>query len=203
MRIAIYSNEDLLIRLRKGESTAFEHLYHQHFNRVAYWITQNNGNRSDAEDLFQELLLVLYKNVIKPEFRLSSSIDAYVNGIARKMWLYKLRTQKKTFFTENITEVSDNERIKNGGIESASDNFDIFEKNNSPSDHIEKVLQYIDELKDDCRRLLSDFYFQKIQLKEIGVAMGYSDDFVRRKKLRCMEYLRKKVFENLSNTDDC
>ncbi len=174
----------LLQQLKNGDNTAFEQLYRLYFRRVAQWIIQNNGSLAEAEDLFQELILVLYKNLMRPDFILKGKLYSYIYGIARRMWLHQLRQRKLVTSIENWIETPDESDFLK--------DFNFFEKKSETTDHIERLLQLLDELKDDCRQLLSDFYLKKIQLKEIGAMMGYSDDFVRRKKMRCIEYLKKK-----------
>ena len=49
---------------------------------------------------------------------------------------------------------------------------------------------------DDCKKIITAFYFQKLSLKEIADWLDYTDNFIKVKKKRCMDALKAKVFEN-------
>jgi len=55
----------LLERIRQGDTTSFETLFYQHYDRVYGLLFRLVGNRDEAEDLTQEAFLKLYKHAFK------------------------------------------------------------------------------------------------------------------------------------------
>lgn len=71
-------------------------------------------------------------------------------------------------------------------------------------DRLNVVVGYLELLEDDCREVLRLSFYEKLPQAEIAQVMGYSDSFVKVKKHRCLEYLRKQVkthplFKDLQN----
>lgn len=148
---------------------------------VMKYISQNNGNQEDAEDVFQETLIVLIKKLQDPAFQLSSKLSSFMFSIAKNMWLYRLRGKKNTIATDEKSE-----EIPDIGIE------EIVMKQEKDV-KIEAISDSLNELKEDCRRLLVDFYYFNKPLIEIASAMNLTEKFIRVKKYRCMESYREIV----------
>jgi DNA-directed RNA polymerase specialized sigma24 family protein len=55
-----YSDGELLLALRSGGSmdAPISYLYTAHFDNLTNFIRVNNGSQQDAEDVFQEMILV-------------------------------------------------------------------------------------------------------------------------------------------------
>ena len=60
------------------------------------------------------------------------------------------------------------------------------------------VAEVLKDFKEDCQKILTAFYFKKQSMKEIAAAMNYTNQFIRVKKVRCMDALKKKVKERLN-----
>src|SRR5690606_897349 len=65
------------------------------FPTIRYLIKKNTGNDEDAEDIFQESLIVVLKNVQKDDFYLTCSFLTYLYSISRNLWMQKLKTKRK------------------------------------------------------------------------------------------------------------
>ena len=48
-------------------------------------------------------------------------------------------------------------------------------------------------LGNDCRTLLTEFYYYQKSLDEISKKMNYTYDFIKVKKFRCMKELKKNM----------
>jgi DNA-directed RNA polymerase specialized sigma24 family protein len=68
----------LLDKLKAEDSSSFELLYKFYFPSVASYIKRNLGNNEDAEDIFQEAIIVLLHKVRQPDFVLTSSLKNYL-----------------------------------------------------------------------------------------------------------------------------
>lgn len=172
----------LLDDLKAEREQAFTFVYRQYYRMAAQFIETNNGSADDAQDVFQEALIILIKNIRKEGFILNVKLSTYLFSIIKKYWLYKLRGRK-----ESAAEIDtlDTSHL----VENASD-LEIAHEYEVKHSIIGEVFQ---QLKEDCREMLGQFYFQKKPLGEIAKQFGWSDDFVKVKKQRCMEGLKNLV----------
>jgi RNA polymerase sigma factor (sigma-70 family) len=184
--------EELLANLKVGKSHAFERLYKDYYPMIAKHIRNNNGKEEDAQDIFQETLIVFVKSIQKSDFKLTAKIGTYLYSIAHRMWLYKLRGNKSTSSMEKDGKTID--LIDTG-------EFELEEKQQYEDKHI-LMAKILNELKEDCQQLLKSFYFKKRSLSEIAQKMDYTAAFIKVKKNRCMNAFRKLIetspeFKNL------
>jgi len=57
----------------------------------------------------------------------------------------------------------------------------------------------LDKIQGGCKELLNAYYFLKLPLKEIATQLGYTNEFVRVKKGRCLKSMRGKLDKDLLN----
>ncbi|MDG1870839.1 MAG: hypothetical protein P8I78_02620, partial [Flavobacterium sp.] len=66
----------------KGENNqAYGELYKAYFGMVEYFILNNNGRTDDAEDIFQDTMIVLLEKLRQDDFMLTASIKTYIMAI--------------------------------------------------------------------------------------------------------------------------
>jgi RNA polymerase sigma factor (sigma-70 family) len=170
---------ELLERLKKGAPEAFETLYRDVWPQVADFILQNNGSIEEAKDVFQESLLVVIRYLKRPDFSLNVQINTFIVAIVRKMWMKHLRRKKHLSGME----------IKDAADSIEDDNDLETEKTIDKRSMLAKAL--LQQIGNECRTLLTEYYFSKTPLNVIGKMMGYTEGFVRVKKVRCLSELRK------------
>ncbi len=175
------TEDELLFKLKRNDNTAFRTVYKECLPMVVKHIRQNNGNTEDAEDLFQEALIVLIRKLQEPGFELSSKLSSYLFSIVKNNWLYKLRGKR--------TWVEGGEVIE--GI--ADDSPDEILQKQEKETRLDLLADAMKELKEDCKRILLDFYYYKKALIEIAQELNYTEKFIRVKKSRCMESYSKIV----------
>ena len=88
------TDQELIDQLKKGNENCLQQLY-QHIGMVKSWVEQNNGNEDDALDVFQEAIIVFYKNVMAGNYELRSKISTYLFEISKRQWLNQLNRRKK------------------------------------------------------------------------------------------------------------
>lgn len=174
----------LIKQLQQGESKAIKELYKVAYPSCANMIANNSGSEEDARDLFQEAILVFIKKLQLPDFKLTAQPKTYIYAVCRNLWLKQLQKRKKTKGSIQIDDPNNLiPLIQVDGIE---------EKKEIEVKH-ELISEILGQANEDCKELLISFYFKKMPLKEIAKAMDYSSGFVKVKKKRCMDALKKKV----------
>lgn len=177
---------ELLAQLKRGDRAAFETVYRQFFRMTAGQVNQFGRADFLAEDIFQESLIVLVRLINKPDFVLTSKLSTLLFGISRNVMLQK--TGKKAEIL-----VEDAKMLRLGTTDDEPDPEAIAEQETLLS----AIEQNMGLIAEDCRELLTFSFFEKLPQAEIAVKMGYSEAFVKVKKFRCLEYLRKKVKASL------
>lgn len=128
----------------------------------------NKGAKEDAEDIFQEALLVLYKKVQDGHFELSASLKTYLTAVSRNLWYQELRRRNKEIHTNEFVEVEALE----------DENEQIFRQ-------AEMAFNLLGE---KCRELLIRFYYKKQSMQTIAALLGFSNERVaKNQKYRCLE----------------
>lgn len=161
-----------------GRNAAFRMLYEEYWTMVKYFVTRNSGRESEAADIFQETLLVLFEKVREPQFRLSSSLKTYLYSIARNLWLKELRKKGK----EAVVDFEDIEEVGSVEMEDSTD---------ERTDLLGRCLKM---LGDNCRDLIHRFYYLRHSMQVIANEMGYSNaDTAKAQKYKCVQKLRELV----------
>jgi RNA polymerase sigma factor (sigma-70 family) len=171
----LIQENDMLIKIRKEENAAFELLYKFYFPSVLNYIQQNSGNRADAEDVFQEAIIVLLQKSKDPLFILTSSIKTYLFSISKNLWLKRLRNNNLSFYA-NI-EVFDECEL------------DELEEEVSLS---EKIAETMFRLSAGCQRILSLSFWLGDSIETIMQKVGYKNKHtVSSQKNKCLEKMRE------------
>lgn len=178
-------NEALIEHLRSDRNAiAIKELY-LHYPSVRQFIKTHGGNEDDARDVFQESLIVLYKNSAKPDFKLTSAVGTYLFSICKYMWkdLLKKKGREVSFEVENMP--------------------DAWQEINT---HLEEEKKYrqVDEvlksLGEKCLEILNTFYYKHFSMEKIANLFGYKNiDTAKTQKYKCLERARKMAMERYGN----
>lgn len=180
-------DHELLAKLRTGSGVeeAVRAIYSDHYKRLTGYILQNNGNRQDAEDIFQEVVLAFIELVKRNKFREESSINTFLYSINRHAWLNELKRRGRALQREVKYEQ---------GLEKMEADTSQFIDDR---DNRARIASLVEGLGEKCREILLAFYFKKKSIKEILQETGYENEqVVRNKKYLCLKKLEQKLNEN-------
>lgn len=171
---------NLLDRFTKADSDVLDLFYTTYLPGVMKYVCRNGGNEDDARDVFQEALLVLYKQANSGKFHLSSGLETYIFSICRFQWLKHLR--------------------KNNRIESLPENLELTDLNPDVFQVIEKAEKFVllqshlTKLSTTGQQILN-LHFQKYSTEEIAETLGLSKLYVKKRKFEC----KKELIESMQN----
>lgn len=169
--------------LKSGSQSAFEQLYRRYYRMTENQILQFHGDQNDAKDIFQETLFVLVKKLRDPEFKLVGKLSTFLFAVSRNLWLKKKGKSTREVHFENQDFAVFN-------LESEAEEATTAVEKEALLDLVGKKLE---ELEEGCRNLILFSFYQKLPHQEIARLMGYTESFVKVKKFRCLEYLRRLV----------
>ena len=169
------SDDSLLSQLKKEENTAFDSLYKGCFPSVAKYIKQNTGSEQDAEDIFQEAVIVLLSKIRQPEFLLTASLKTYMFSISKNLWLKKLRDNRSVMVTVEDClpdlPTDDNETAYWNG---------------------NKLLSRLQKITANCQRILKAIFYFNEPMESLMIRMGWKNKHTAsNQKYKCIEQLRR------------
>lgn len=146
---------------------------------VKKYIKANSGNADDADDIFQDALVILYKKVQADNFSLTAPLKNYLLAIVRNCWMQELRKRKKMPVSEMNTDIENATVDEEPAFTRAQAAFDL--------------------LGEKCRQLLILFYFKRHDFKTIAAELSFSDEkTAKNQKYRCLQKA-KENYITLSN----
>lgn len=169
-----------LIRTNKHDK-AFLALY-KNYPAVKKLILTKGGNAQDAEDVYQEALIILCRKVTDPSFMLTAKLSTYLYSVCRLLWKDELkRKQKHQHF-----DLNENADAEDEGLQELVDRENRFRT-------AERIVMQIGER---CRELLQFFYFEAMSMKQAAMKMGFSSENVaKNQKYKCIERAKEKLKE--------
>lgn len=167
----------LISLLAKGDQQAFSQLYKKYYKMVEYFILKNSGNKADAQDVFQDALVVFYEKTLNDSFELTSTIKTFLYAISRNIWLKKIRDQKRQLVPQDFEQLI------------ALEETNAVEIKEVQFTQIENALT---QLGEKCREIIVKFYFYQKKMTEIAEELSYTNaDNVKNQKYKCMQQLKK------------
>lgn len=138
-------------------------------------------NATDAEDVFQEALLIFSRKVDEPDFELTVAPFHYVKNTCKFIW-YNASRKNAKMRTDEISDTPD------------FDDQEWMEKEIK----LRRIETAIKQIGQKCQQLLKLFYGKGATMSEIAKMLGLRNDKVAKaQKYKCIH----KVKEVIDNTD--
>ncbi|GAB4131561.1 MAG: hypothetical protein OHK0045_03340 [Raineya sp.] len=174
-------DEEVLERIRKGDETALQYLYKKNYRMILQLVTKNSGNEAEAQDIFQDALILFWEKVQKPDFKLTAKITTFLYSICHNLWLKELSKKQKISFEEK------DEAIKEDWEQ---------------EERIRAMQNCISKLGETCRKILQFYYFDNLSMQDIATKLGLANaDTAKSKKYKCKKELDKLVKKYFKATD--
>jgi RNA polymerase sigma-70 factor (ECF subfamily) len=164
----------------KGNKEAFEILYKRYIKYILYTARTLLDNPNDADDVAQEVILKLYRNIrtLKSPY----AFNAYLMRIVRVTcmdWNIKDHSAQ----TDDISEFEDD----------LTDETDLPEESAEKQELNEAILRVIKKLPEKQRRTLYLYYYCEMSYKEIAELLGTTTQTVGTNILKAKKALKKMI----------
>jgi RNA polymerase sigma factor (sigma-70 family) len=178
---------EILENIRHGNGdTALKQMYNHLLPKIRKYILNNSGTRDEANDIFQDAIIVFFYQVRDGKYDDRRNVEAYVFTVAKNLWIDKTRTKKRVV---NYSHVGELEHI---ATEPNNQLHDMIDREKSSA--LKRVFEKLDP---KCQKILHYYNYEKKSMKEIAVLMGYSsEDVAKTNHYRCKQYLAKLVKED-------
>lgn len=183
----LYAEVDLLSAVRKGDqlNSAIYFIYRQYSQTVSSFIRANSGTEQDAEDVFQETVVIFIDLVRKNKYRGEAGIKTFLVSIARNIWLNELKKKQRSGIREQIFE--NNREQKEMDVSQYIADREVKQQ----------FMTMIERLGEHCKKILTLFYYENLSMKEIVQHLPYENEqVVRNKKYKCLQHLTGMVRDN-------
>lgn len=169
--------------IKRRDNSTLAQIYKEVFPVVRYYVSNNGGSPDDAQDVFQESLIIIFKQIKDDSLDIQSGFEAYLYGIARMVWLKILRN--KDIHKRNVSY-----------YETETTTYQVSDE--LVEDELEMRLfrKHYTKLSEECQKFLK-MVTEGLPYAEIAEKMGYkSEKIVRNKKYKCKEALIKMIKED-------
>lgn len=157
---------------------ALTQFYRQGFPPVRRYIGRRGGSEQDAQDVFQDALIILYEQATSGTLVLTASVSTYLLSIGRNLWHQELRRRARlpAQALPDAWETGTAEEIM------------------APPEPALAVLDYVEQLGEKCKSLLLGFYYFQQPLSQLAASHGYrSVRSATVQKFKCLARLRNAV----------
>lgn len=175
---ASFAADALRQALLADRAQALTRLYCQGFPPVRRYIGRRGGSAQDAQDVFQDALVILYEQATGGTLVLTAAASTYLLSISRNLWHRELRRRARL-----PHEALPPEWEPAAGEEAEALAEPAF-----------AVRDYVEQLGEKCKSLLLSFYYFQQPLTQLAETHGYrSVRSATVQKFKCLERLRHAV----------
>jgi len=177
-----YSDEAIVEGLRLRSDYIINFVYREYFPLIKYLVNENSGSDEDAEDIFQDGLIIIYKKITDNQLTLTSSFKTYMYSVCRNLWLQKLNKRKVVM--EKISDVEEYIDLPD----------DIMNEISNEEVELHRLVQlHFLSLNEDCQKVLR-LFMKDVSLREIGNIMGFkTEKYAKTRKYMCKEELKRRI----------
>ncbi len=167
-----------MLLFSNGEEPAMRQLFKLYYPRLYYFAFQITAHETEAQDIAQEALLLLWQNRLQFAGQTLQNIEAYLFTIARNRCYNHIRNsssrQKKLDNLSGTWDLADNR------LETAIIQEDIFNR----------IYNEIIQLPPNQARLLQLVFVEQLSTNEIAQKLQTTPNNIRNQKARAIEKLK-------------
>ena len=170
--------------LAENNSAVIQSIYKKFVPKVIHYIRNNSGDEDQAQDVVQEVLIVLFDQAKAKKLTLTCPFDAYFFLLCKRRWLNELKktSNKGVTLDEDFTsnrEATDDMAAQTELFESQQHLFDtMFQK-----------------LGEKCQEVLK-LSFSLKSMEEVAQKLNVTYGYVRKKKSLCTGQLTQWIQES-------
>jgi RNA polymerase sigma factor (sigma-70 family) len=182
--MTFYTDDAIIDGLKKRDSLIIRYVYKEYYPTIKFLITTNSGTETDAEDVFQDALVVLYRKIAKENLILTSSFKTFLYSICRNLWLQRL---DRRVFSNEFLDMEDLSELQE---------FSSSEQADEEHEKYRLFQQHFFRLSEDCQKILK-LFMSKVSLREIAEIMGFkTEKYAKTRKFMCKEKLKNSIIND-------
>lgn len=174
-------DSEILQRIHRGDEKVLEYLYRKYYRMMTNIVLKGNGTEMEAQDVYQEALIVFWQKASSGQLVLTSKISTYLYSICQNQWRKELDRKSRL-----SNEEKDGEEYQQ---HEENQNYRI-------------VTEAIKELGDPCKSILTYYYFDGLSMSDIAIRMNFANtDTAKTKKYKCKKRLDSLIKKRYKKSD--
>lgn len=182
-------NEQILEAIRNNDRRALQEYYNYYRELFVAWSVKNYQlNVQQGAEIYQQVYVILYKNVLRGKLvKFSSKPLTYMCSVGRNLIISNLRTANK----DNAVPLEELPEEKEIVVEE-----ETAEEEERQLKNKELVQELLAKIGDPCAKILRMLFVSGMDTNEVREVMDYSDErVVRKRKSLCLKRMREMVQE--------
>lgn len=179
--IATHQDQKYIDGLLQNNSEVIQLIYKNFAPKVKQYIRNNSGDYDDAQDIIQEVLIIIYNQAKTNGLQLTCPFDAYFFLLCKRRWLNELKKSSNKQVTIQEEKVSNDELAQEMATET-----EIFEEKQSLFDTM------FQKLGQKCQELLKTSFVTKT-MEEVAAKLNVTYAYARKKKSLCTGQLTELI----------
>lgn len=172
---------ELISAIKQTDERSIKPIYDKYLDTFVNFLKKYNLASHQATEIFHDSLLVMHKQALSGKLDLvNSSFKTYLFAIGKFKAFNHLKNHKKDKVLELKVDLP--EDIDLPKIE---EDINIYQ---------EQLYKHFKKLGNSCQKMLINFYYKQLSIKDIKVMENYeSENTVRSQKSRCLKQLKKMI----------
>lgn len=182
----MHPDQYLIEGLANNDSVIIRSIYKKFVPKVVSYIRNNSGDEDQAQDVVQEIMILLFNQAKARQLELSCPFDAYFFLLCKRKWLNELKkvSNKGVTIQDDLTSV-------NEPTEEMVAQTEIFEEKQQLFDMM------FQRLGEKCQEVLKLSFTLK-SMEEVAEKLNVTYGYVRKKKSLCTGQLTQWIHEHSS-----
>lgn len=175
-----HSNTYYIDGVASGNDKVLLEIYNDFLPMVKRFVLKEGGVVSDAEDVFNQVLMQLYARMKVRRFEIQSTFEGYLFTACKNIWRREFNKKIKTRVTNEsyIEHMDRTEDAARAILE--QEKWELFQEK-------------FEQLSENCKKILK-LHLEKVSGKEIMKRLEYaSESTVRQRIFKCKSSLTKRI----------
>ena len=176
-----YTSEQILEGIKQHDMYILNFLYKEYYGDIQRLIYRNHGKKEDAKDVFQESIIVIFRQIEQKDLTLSCSFKTYLYSVCRNIWLKQLERKNLAYnYKQEKLEHSVEWDEEMETLADQNEKYALFQK-------------HFQRLTENCKKILKHS-LEGLSVKKIAELMGYtSENYTKKRKFQCKENLISRI----------
>ena len=179
----IHPDQIYIDGLANNDSAIIQSIYKKFVPKVVHYIKNNSGDEDKAQDVIQEIMILLFNQAKTKKLQLTCPFDAYFFLLCKRKWLNEIKKSSNKGVTIDEDLPSNNEPTEEMVTET-----EVFDEKQQLFDLM------FQKLGDKCQELLKLSFTIK-SMEEVAEKLNVTYGYVRKKKSLCIGQLTQWIQE--------
>jgi RNA polymerase sigma factor (sigma-70 family) len=184
MATILHPDQSYIDGLANNNSAIIQSIYKKFVPKVIHYIRNNSGDEEQAQDVVQEIMILLFNQAKEKKLQLTCPFDAYFFLLCKRKWLNEIKKTSNKGVTIKDDYASMDESAQEMVIQT-----EAFDEKQQLFDTM------FLKLGDKCQELLKLSFVTKT-MEEVAEKLNVTYGYVRKKKSLCIGQLTEWIQES-------